>query len=209
MSTAEVKELPLIIKADVQGSVEALKENLEKIEHPEVRVRVIHAGAGGINDSDVLLADASNAIIIGFNAVPDQAARILAEERGVDIRQYAIIYDATDDVRKALEGMLAPKEEERHLGEGNVIQTFKISRVGTIAGVMMTDGTITRSSRIRVIRDGAVVHTGSIQSLKRQKDDVREVRSGQDCGIHIARFDDVKIGDRIEAFETVSVARKL
>jgi translation initiation factor IF-2 len=209
MATTEAKELPLIIKADVQGSVEALQDNLEKIEHPEVRVHVIHAGVGGINDSDVLLADASSAIIIGFNAVPDQAARMLAEERGVDIRLYSIIYDATDDVRKALEGMLAPKQEEHHLGEGNVIDTFKISRVGTIAGVMMTDGVITRNSRIRIIRDGVVVHTGSIQSLKRVKEDVREVRSGQDCGIHVASYDDIKVGDRIEAFETISVARKL
>ncbi|MBM4016927.1 MAG: translation initiation factor IF-2 [Planctomycetes bacterium] len=209
MTAAKVKELPVIIKADVQGSVEALRENLEKIEHPEVRVRVIHAGTGGITESDVLLADASNAIIIGFGAVPDPQARVLAEARGVDIRQYQIIYDVTDDVRKALEGMLAPKEQEHRLGECNVVKTFKISRVGTVAGCMVTDGVIARSARVRLVREGRIVFTGAIQSLKRVKDDAREVRSGQECGIHLAGYNDVKVGDRIEAFETVSVARTL
>jgi translation initiation factor IF-2 len=209
MTRAEIKELPIILKADVQGSVGALKENLEKIEHPEVRVRVIHAAAGGITESDVLLADASNAVILGFNVAPDLEARQLAERRGVDIRQYQIIYDATDDVRKALEGMLTPQQQERRLGECNVVQTFKISRIGTVAGCMVTDGVIARNARVRLIRDGAVIHTGGLQSLKRIKDDVREVRAGQDCGIHLAGYDDVKVGDRIEAFETVSIARKL
>ena len=209
MTAEEAKELPVIIKADVQGSVEAIRENLEKIEHPEVRVRVIHAAVGGVNESDVLLADASDAIIIGFNAVPDHAARLLAEERGVDIRPYNIIYNVTDDVRKALEGLLAPLEEERHLGECEVLQTFKISRVGTIAGCRMTDGVINRNARLRVIRDGLVVYAGRIESLKRFKDDVREARAGQECGIHIAGYNDIKVGDRIEAYETVSVARTL
>ena len=209
MGREEIKELPIVIKADVQGSVEALRENLEKITHAEVRVHVIHAAVGGVNESDVLLADASNAIIIGFNVAPDPAARLLAETRGVDIRLYQIIYSATDDVRKALEGMLAPKETEKRLGECNVVQTFKISRVGTVAGCMVTDGVIARSASIRLIRDGVVVHTGNLQSLKRVKDDVREVRSGQDCGIHLQGFDDVKVGDRLESFETVSEARTL
>ena len=209
MTTEEVRELPVIIKADVQGSVEAIRENLEKIEHPEVRVRVIHAAVGGVNESDVLLADASDAVIIGFNAVPDQAARLLAEARGVDIRPYSIIYNVTDDVRKALEGLLAPLEEERHLGECEVLQTFKISRVGTIAGCRMTDGVINRNATLRIIRDGLVIYTGRIESLKRFKDDVREARAGQECGIHVAGYSDVKVGDRIEAFEVVSVARTL
>ena len=209
MTAAEVKELTVIIKADVQGAVEALTENVEKIEHPEVRVRVIHAAAGGVNESDVLLADASNAVIIGFNAVPDLEARLLAERRGVQIRQYTIIYDVIDDMRKALEGMLKPREEEHVLGECNVAQVFKISRVGTVAGCMVTHGVINRNARLRIVRDGAVVHSGPIQSLKRVKDDVREVRAGQDCGIHIAGFDDVKVGDRLEAFEVVSVQRTL
>ncbi|MCK4375645.1 MAG: translation initiation factor IF-2 [Candidatus Brocadiae bacterium] len=209
MTAHEVKELPIIIKADVQGSVEAVRENLEKIEHPEVRVRVIHMAVGGVNESDVLLADASDAIIIAFNAVPDQAARLLAEARGVDIRRYSIIYNVTDDVRKALEGLLAPLEEERHIGEAEVIQTFKISRVGTIAGCRMTDGAINRNANLRIIRDGLVVHTGRIESLKRFKDDVREARSGQECGIRLAGYNDIKVGDRIEAYEVVSVARTL
>ena len=209
MVAAEVKELPIIIKADVQGAVEALCENVEKIEHPEVRVRVIHAGVGGVTESDVLLADASNAVIIGFNAVPDLEARLLAERRGVQIRQYSIIYNVIDDMRKALEGMLKPREEEHVLGECNVVQTFKISHVGTVAGCMVGHGVINRNSRLRVIREGLVVHAGPLQSLKRVKDDVREVRAGQDCGIHLAGFDDVKVGDRLEAFEVVSVQRTL
>ena len=209
MTTEEAKELPLVIKADVQGSVEALKEALEKIEHPEVRVRVIHAAAGGITESDVLLADASNAIILGFNAVPDLVARHLAEDRGVDIRQYGIIYNVIDDIRNALEGLLSPQQQEKHLGEAEVTTLFKISRVGTVAGCRVTDGVITRGAKLRLIRDGAVIHTGGMQSLKRLKDDVREVRAGQECGIHLAGYDDIKIGDRIEAFEVVSVLRKL
>ncbi len=209
MTTDEIKELPVIIKADVQGSVQAIRENLEKIEHPEVRVRVIHATVGGVNESDVLLADASNAIVIAFNAVPDQATRRMAEARGVDIRRYSVIYNVTDDVRKGLEGLLAPLDEERSLGECEVLQTFKISRVGTIAGCRMTDGIINRNANLRIIRDGLVIYSGRIESLKRFKDDVREARAGQECGIRVAGYDDIKVGDRIEAFEVVSVARTL
>ena len=209
MTTDEIKELPVIIKADVQGSVQAIRENLEKIEHPEVRVRVIHAAVGGVNESDVLLADASNAIVIAFNAVPDQATRRMAEARGVDIRRYSVIYNVTDDVRKGLEGLLAPLDEERSLGECEVLQTFKISRVGTIAGCRMTDGIINRNANLRIIRDGLVIYSGRIESLKRFKDDVREARAGQECGIRVAGYDDIKVGDRIEAFEVVSVARTL
>ncbi|MBE3069519.1 MAG: translation initiation factor IF-2, partial [Planctomycetes bacterium] len=209
MTSTEVRELAIILKADVQGSLEALRENLEKIEHPEVRVRVIHAAVGGISESDVLLADASNAIIIGFNAVPDVAARVLADARGVDVRQYNIIYNVTDDIRNALEGLLSPQEQEKRLGECEVLQTFKISRVGTIAGCRVTDGVVSRSAQIRVIRDGLVIYTGKLQSLRKLKDDIREARSGQECGLHVAGYDDIKVGDRVEAFETVSVARTL
>ena len=209
MTEAKVTELNVIIKADVQGSLEALRENLEKIEHPEVRVRVIHGGVGGINESDVLLADASDAIIIGFNAVPDLAARALADQRGVDIRQYNVIYHVTEDVRKALEGLLAPEEKERRLGEAEVLSIFKVSRVGAIAGCRVTDGVILRNTQIRVVRDGLVVYEGKLDSLKRFKDDVREARSGQECGMHLERFNDVKVGDRLQAFEVESVARTL
>ena len=156
-----------------------------------------------------MLATVSNAIVIGFNVVPDSGARALAEDRGVDIRQYNVIYHVTEDVRKALEGLLAPEEEERRLGEAEVLQTFKISRVGTIAGCRVTDGTLARSARIRVVRDGLVVYEGKLDSLKRVKDDVRECRAGQECGLHIQGFDDVKVGDRVEAFEVVSIARTL
>ncbi|MEA3367301.1 MAG: translation initiation factor IF-2, partial [Planctomycetota bacterium] len=209
MTEQQVTELAVIIKADVQGSLEALRDNLEKIEHPEVRVRVIHGGVGGINESDVLLADASDAVIIGFNAVPDPTARTLAEARGVDVRQYNVIYHVTEDVRKALEGLLAPEREEHRLGEAEILQTFRVSRVGTIAGCRVTDGTIPRNAQVHVIRDGLVVYDGKIGSLKHFQDDVREARSGQECGLHIDGYDDVKIGDRLEAYEVVSVARTL
>ena len=170
---------------------------------------MLHAAVGGINDSDVLLADASDAIIIGFNAVPDADSRALAEARGVDIRLYDVIYHVTEDVRKALEGLLAPEQQQRRLGEAEVLQIFKVSRVGTIAGCRVTDGRVPRNAQVHVIRDGLVVYEGKLDSLKRFKDDVREARSGQECGIHIEGFDDVKVGDRIDAFEVVSVARTL
>ncbi len=209
MTTEQVRELPIVLKADVQGSVEAIRDNLEKIEHPEVAVRVIHTGVGGVNESDVLLADASDAVIIGFNAVPDPSVRALAEERGVDVRHYRVIYRITEDVRQALEGMLKAREEERRLGEAEVQDTFKISRIGTVAGCICRDGTIPRAAQLRIIRDGLVVHEGRIDTLKRFQDDVREVRAGQECGIKVAGFDDIKLGDRLEAFETVEVQRTL
>jgi len=209
LSAQPVKELHLILKADVQGTLEALRANLEKIEHPEVGVRVIHAGVGGVTESDVLLADASDAIIIGFNAVPDPAARALAEQTGVEIRLYNVIYHVTEDVKKALEGLLAPEEQQRRLGEAEVLRLFRISRVGTVAGCRVTDGTVPRHAQVRVVRDGLVVFEGRLDSLKHGKDDVREVRAGQECGMHIEGFDDVKVGDRIEAFEIVKVARTL
>ena len=209
MAEQQVTELAVIIKADVQGSLEAIRDNLEKIEHPEVRVRVIHGGVGGINESDVLLADASDAVIIGFNAVPDPTARALAEHRGVDIRQYSVIYHVTEDVRQALEGLLAPEEEEHPLGEAEVLQTFRISRVGTIAGCRVTDGTIPRNARVRLVRDGLVVYEGKIDSLKHYQEDVREARSGTECGINLEGYNDIKVGDRLQAYEVVSVARTL
>jgi len=209
MSEQQVTELAVIIKADVQGSLEAVRDNLEGIEHPEVRVRVIHGGVGTINESDVLLADASDAVIIGFNAVPDPTARTLAERRGVDIRQYSVIYHVTEDVRKALEGLLAPEEKQRTLGEAEALQTFRISRVGTIAGCRVTDGAIPRNARVRLIRDGLVVYDGKINSLKHYQEDVREARSGTECGINLEGYNDIKVGDRLQAYEVVSVARTL
>ena len=196
----EVKELPIIVKADVQGSCEALRQSLEKLSNDEVRVRIIHMGVGGVSANDIMLADASGAIIIGFNVRPDAAASSQAEEKGVEMRMYRIIYDAIDDVEKALKGMLAPKVREVDLGSAEVRQVYKISSVGTIAGCYVTKGTITRNSIIRVVRDGIIIYDDEISSLRRFKDDVREVAQGYECGISLGKFNDIKEGDVLEAY---------
>lgn len=206
----EIKELNIIIKADVQGSVEAIKGALEKITHPEVKVRVIHTGVGGINESDVMLATASNAIIIGFNVRPEAKASQAAESEGVDIRLYRVIYEAIDDVRKALEGLLSPTLKEKVLGRAEVREIFPISRIGTVAGCYVLEGVIQRASDgIRVIRDSIVVYEGKIASLKRFKEDVREVQAGYECGILIENFNDIKVGDILENFVIEKIAQKL
>ena len=206
----EIKELNIIIKADVQGSVEALRDALEHIIHPEVKVRVIHASVGGINESDVMLASASNAIILGFNVRPELKAQQLAEKEGVDIRHYNIIYVAIDDIKKALEGLLEPTFKEKVLGRAEVRQTFQVSRLGTIAGCYVLDGVISRASDgIRVIRDNIVVYEGKISSLKRFKEDVREVQAGYECGLMIENFNDIKVGDVLENYVMEKVAAKL
>ena len=200
IAEGEIKELPIIIKADVQGSCEAIKQSLEKLSNDEVRVRIIHMGVGGINGSDIMLADASGAIIIGFNVRPDSTAASEAEEKGVEMRMYRIIYDAIDDVQNALKGMLAPKIREVDLGSAEVRQVYKISSVGTIAGCYVKDGVITRNSIIRVVRDGIIIYDDEIASLRRFKDDVREVAAGYECGISLGRFNDIKEGDILEAY---------
>ncbi len=200
MQEGEVKELPIIVKADVQGSCEAIKQSLEKLSNDEVRVRIIHTGVGGVNASDIMLADASGAIIIGFNVRPDSTATTQAEEKGVEMRMYRIIYDAIDDVQSALKGMLAPKIREVDLGSAEVRQVYKISSVGTIAGCYVTKGSITRNSIIRVVRDGIIIYDDNIASLKRFKDDVREVNQGYECGISLGKFNDIKEGDILEAY---------
>ncbi len=206
----KIKELNLIIKADTQGSVEGLRKAIESITHPEVKVRILHAAVGGINESDVLLASASNAIIIGFNVRPEMKASQTAEREGVDVRLYNVIYDAIDDVKKALEGMLAPTLKEKILGRAEVRQLFQISKVGTVAGSYVIDGVITRASdRIRVIRDNIVVYEGRIASLKRFKEDVKEVQSGYECGILIENFNDIKVGDILENYVIEKIAAKL
>lgn len=206
----EIKELNIIIKADVQGSVEALRDALEHITHPEVKVKVIHASVGGINESDVMLASASNAIIIGFNVRPELKAQQLAEKEGVDIRHYNIIYVAIDDIKKALEGLLEPTFREKVLGRAEVRQTFQVSRLGTIAGCYVLDGIISRTSDgIRVIRDNIVVYEGKISSLKRFKEDVREVQAGYECGLMIENFNDIKVGDILENYVMEKIAAKL
>jgi translation initiation factor IF-2 len=216
LTAAKIAELKIILKADARGSVEAIRKELEKLYHEEVRVRVLHAAIGGITESDVQLALTSpeDTLIVGFNAVPDDRAQALADERGVQIRQYNIIYQLTDDIRSALEGKLKPREEVVHLGRAVVRETFKISRVGTIAGCYVTQGVIERSAKVRVIRGGVVVYppadrTVGLESLKRFKDDVREVREGFECGLKIASYDDIKVDDVIEAYRVEQVQRTL
>lgn len=200
ISEGEVKDLNIIIKADVQGSVEALREALLKLESEEVRLQVIHGGVGAITESDVMLASASNAVIIGFNVRPEPNARKMAERESVDVRLYRIIYEAIDHVKAAMTGMLAPQFRELTLGQAEIRQLFKVSRLGTIAGCHVLDGKITRNADIRVIRDGVVVHEGKLETLKRFKEDVREVSSGYDCGVLMEKFHDFKEGDIIEAY---------
>ncbi|MDR3645197.1 MAG: translation initiation factor IF-2, partial [Clostridia bacterium] len=200
MQKGDVKELDLIVKADVQGSVEAVRQSLEKLSSEEVRVQVIHDGVGAINESDVMLAQASNAIIIGFNVRPDPAARINAEQNGVELRMYRIIYDCIEEVRDAMKGMLAPKTREVQLGHIEVRQVYHITNAGTIAGCYVTDGKVARNALIRVVRDGIVITEDKISSLKRFKDDAKEVAQGYECGIGLEKFNDIKEGDVYESF---------
>ncbi|MCX7896329.1 MAG: translation initiation factor IF-2 [Rhodocyclaceae bacterium] len=209
MGEGEAKVLPLIIKADVQGSQEALTHALTKLSTEEVKVNVIHAGVGGITETDVNLAQASKAVIIGFNTRADAGARKLAENYGVDIRYYNIIYDAVDDVKAALSGMLAPEKRENVIGLVEVRQVFRISKVGTVAGCMVLSGVVRRGAQVRVLRDNVVIHTGELDSLKRFKDDVREVKEGFECGLSLKNFNDIKEGDQLEIFEVLEVARTL
>jgi translation initiation factor IF-2 len=216
ISQVKIAELKVILKADFRGSIEAIRKELEKLHHEEVRVRVLHAAIGGITESDVQLALTSpqDTIIVGFNVVPDDRAMALAEERSVQMRQYNIIYKLTDDIRSALEGKLKPREEIIHLGRAVVRETFKISRVGTIAGCYVTQGTLERSAKVRVIRSGVVVYppadrTVGLESLKRFKEDVREVREGFECGIKVHGYDDIKVDDVIEAYRIEQVQRTL
>ena len=203
-----VKELSIIVKADVQGSVEAIRQSLEKLSTEDVKVRVIHGGVGAITETDITLATASNAIVIGFNVRPDNNAVSAAEKDGVDIKTYRIIYDAIDDVKSAMIGMLEPEYKEVVLGKAEIRETYKISNVGTIAGCYVTDGKITRNSDIRVIRDGIVIFESTLASLKRFKDDVKEVKSGYECGLSVEKFNDIKEGDIIEAYTMEAIERK-
>ncbi|MCC6963662.1 MAG: translation initiation factor IF-2 [candidate division Zixibacteria bacterium] len=205
----ERKDLNIVIKGDVDGSVQVLRDTLEKISNEEVRVNVIHYGVGAITESDILLAAASDAIVIGFHVRPDSRAREVAAREKIDVRLYTIIYEAESDIRKALEGMLEPDKEERITGVALVKDTFRVPKIGVIAGCYVQSGTIHRSDHARIIRDSISVYSGAINSLRRFKDDAREVPAGMECGIKIENFDDVKAGDLIEAFETVEVARKL
>jgi translation initiation factor IF-2 len=199
----DVKELKVVIKADVQGSVEAVKDALVKLSTDACRLVVIHTGVGGINESDINLASASDAVVLGFNVRPEPKASQLAETEGVDIRLYNIIYDAVADIKNAMEGLLAPTLKEKELGRAEVRETFTISRVGTIAGCYVIDGKIHRNAKARLVRDSVVVWEGSLSSLKRFKDDTKEVATGYECGISLENYNDIKVGDIIEAYEIV------
>jgi translation initiation factor IF-2 len=208
-SGGEKRTLRIVIKADQGGPAEALADALGQLSNEEVSVEVIHRGVGTINESDILLARASGAIIVGFHVRPDNNARAAAEREGVDIKLYKIIYEAVEDVRLALEGLLRPEEREVVYGEAHVLQLFRVPKIGVIAGCSVRSGIINRQGRVRVIRDGVEVYDGVIGSLRHLKDDVREVRSGFECGIGIENFQDVKVGDVIECYRTEQVARTL
>ena len=205
----EIKQINLLLKADVSGSLEALQDEIAKLPQDEVAVDVVHAAAGGINESDVMLAAASDAIVIGFNVRPLADAKRAAASEGVEIRTYSVIYKITEELRAAMEGMLEPDEVEKPLGEAEVLELFKASKIGTIAGSTVTEGKITRDAEARLVRDGTVVWTGRVGSLRRFKDDVREVEQGQECGITLDGFQDVKVGDILEVFETTKVEKTL
>jgi len=209
MTREGAKTLTLIIKADVQGSQEALSHALTKLSTDEVKVNIVHAQVGGITESDVNLALASKAVIVGFNVRAEQTARKLAEANGIDIRYYNIIYDAVDEVKAALSGMLTPEQREQVLGLVEVRQVFRISKIGTVAGCMVLDGLVRRTSRVRLLRDNVVIWTGELDSLKRFKDDAREVKAGFECGLSLKGYDDLKEGDQLEIFEVQEVARSL
>ena len=209
IALGDFKELNIILKGDVDGSVEALTDSLQKLSTEEIHINILHKGVGQITESDVLLASASDAIVIGFNVRPGTSAKEIAEREEIEIRNYSIIYDAINDVKEAMEGMLSPELKEQVTGNIEIRETFKVSKVGTIAGCMVLDGKVTRNSKIRLIRDGVVVHDGELASLKRFKDDVKEVSKGYECGLNIKNYNDIQVGDIIEAYETVEVKKKL
>ena len=207
IQAGQIKELNIVVKADVQGSVEAVKQSLMKLSNDEVAVKVIHGGVGAINESDVTLAAASNAIIIGFNVRPDNMAKTVAEQENVDVRLYRVIYNAIEDVEAAMKGMLDPTFEEKIIGHAEVRQTYKVSGVGTIIGAYVTDGKVLRNCKARLLRDNVVIYEGELASLKRFKDDVKEVNAGYECGMSLEKFNDIKEGDQVEMFVMEEVPR--
>jgi translation initiation factor IF-2 len=206
---AEIPELTVIVKADVQGSLGALSDALLKLPQDEVRVHIVHSAAGAITENDVSLAMASGAIVIGFNVRPDKQARDLAEKEKVDVRMYRVIYDAIDDIKLALSGMLSPERQEHELGSAEVRALFRVPKQGVIAGCYVTSGNITRDAKVRLVRDGIIIYDGRLHSLRRFKDDVKDVASGYECGIGIEGYQDLKEGDVIEAYEVREVARSI
>jgi translation initiation factor IF-2 len=209
IKTAGIKELPVILKTDVQGSAEVLADTLTKFSNDKVKIKILHSGVGAINENDVLLASASNAVIIGFNVRPERKAQELAEQEKVDIRLHSIIYELQDEIKKAMAGLLDPVIKETYLGRAEVRDTFKVPKVGVIAGCYVLDGLIKRDSDVRLLRDGVQVYKGKVTSLKRFKDDASEVRNGMECGIGISNFNDIKKGDVIEAFISERIAAEM
>jgi translation initiation factor IF-2 len=209
LKEGETKELPVILKADVSGSAEVIAETLQKLSTDKVRIQVISSGVGAITETDVLLASASNAVIIGFNVRPDRNAAALAEQEKVDVRLHTIIYDLTDEIKRAMSGMLDPVYKEVYRGRAEVREIFRISKVGTVAGCLVVDGSIPRDASVRLLRDNVVVFTGKLASLKRFKDDASEVRSGLECGIGIENFNDLKPGDVIEGFGSERIEQQM
>jgi len=209
LKTAGRKEFPLVIKGDVQGSVEAIIATLEKLNTDEVAARVVHAGVGGVSESDVALAEASGAIVIGFNVRAHKEAREAAERTGIEIRYYNIIYNLVDDVKGAMSGLLAPAIRETMLGNAQILEVFNITKVGKVAGCRVTDGTVERGANVRLIRDNVVVHEGKLSTLKRFKDEVKEVQSGQECGMVFENYGDMRAGDVIECYRVETIQRSL
>jgi translation initiation factor IF-2 len=209
IKTAGTKELPIILKTDVQGSAEVLADTLTRFSNDKVKIKILHSGVGAINENDVLLASASNAVIIGFNVRPERKAQELAEQEKVDIRLHSIIYELQDEIKKAMAGLLDPVIKETYLGRAEVRDTFKVPKVGVIAGCYILDGLIKRDSDVRLLRDGVQVYKGKVTSLKRFKDDASEVRNGMECGIGISNFNDIKKGDVIEAFASERIAAEI
>src|SRR6201988_3898107 len=209
IAAGTTKELPVVVKSDVQGSLEAIVGSLDKLSTSEVSIRVLHSAVGGITESDVILAKASEAFIIGFNVRANPQARDLARRDGVEIRYYSIIYNLIDDMRAALSGMLSPTLRERFLGNAAIREVFNITRVGKVAGCMVTEGVVRRGAKVRLLRDNVVIHEGSLKTLKRFKDEVREVREGYECGMAFENYQDIQSGDVIECFEIEEVARSL
>ena len=205
----EASTLPVLVKADVHGSVEAITQALDKMATDEVKATVLHAGVGGINESDVTLARASGALIIGFNVRANPQARDLARRDGVDIRYYSIIYDVTDDIKQMLSGMLAPTLKENFLGYAEIREVFNVSKVGKVAGCIVNEGMVKRGAKVRLLRDDVVIHEGELSQLKRFKDDVKEVKEGTECGMAFANYHDIQVGDMIECFEVEEIARVL
>jgi len=204
----KLSELNLVVKADVQGSIEALSDALAKMDQTEVRINIIHSAVGGISETDVTLAAASDAIVIGFNVRPSAKAKTLADKEQIEIKTYRVIYQAIEEINAARVGLLSPTRVEKDTGMAEVRELFKVPRVGTIAGCMITEGEITRDNRIRIVREGTVIHEGSIASLRRYKEDVKTVRAGYECGISIDNFQDIKIGDILESYQVTEVARE-